>query len=53
MVLSYGCEPAQFSKKYNLLCAAEFAPLGESGGATGLEIVPAGGGALRVEKVVD
>jgi hypothetical protein len=29
------------------------APLGESGGATGLEIVPAGEGALSVEVVVD
>ena len=53
MVLSYGCEPAQFSKKYNLLCAAEFAPLGESGGAAGLEIVSAGERALSIEVVVD
>ena len=33
--------------------SAELTPLAESGGAAGLEAVPAGEGALRVEQVVD
>jgi hypothetical protein len=38
-----------FAQTRSTLCRMELTPLGESGGAAGLEIVPAGEGALRFE----
>ena len=44
---------SQFAQTRSVSGRAELTPLCESGGATGLEIVPAGEGALSVEVVVD
>ncbi len=42
-----------FAQTRSVLGSAEMTPLRESGGATGLEIVPVGEGAVSVEQVVD
>ena len=53
MVVSDKCDPVSFAQTPSVSGRAVLMPLGESGGAAGLEIVPAGAGALSVEVGVD